>query len=91
MADKTGTDLLIGKLIISIGDLFNANMNQEPHLYLAILYIATFSLLYFQQCHSIIMAPVAIAIAINLNVDPRPFMVAVCSIKLFYDTNRLSN
>ena len=78
--DKTGTDLLIGKLIISIGDLFNANMNQEPHLYLAILYIATvlFSAFISNNAIAVIMAPVAIAIAINLNVDPRPFMVAVC-------------
>ena len=78
--DKTGTDLLIGKLIISIGDLFNANMNQEPHLYLAILYIATvfFSAFISNNAIAVIMAPVAIAIAINLKVDPRPFMVAVC-------------
>ncbi len=78
--DKTGTDLLIGKLIISIGDLFNTNMNQEPHLYLAILYISTvlFSAFISNNAIAVIMAPVAIAIAINLNVDPRPFMVAVC-------------
>tara|TARA_Y100001978_G_scaffold201316_1_gene219398 strand:- start:1427 stop:2578 length:1152 start_codon:yes stop_codon:yes gene_type:complete len=78
--DKTGTDLLIGKLIISIGDLFETNISQEPHLYLAILYIATvlFSAFISNNAIAVIMAPVAIAIAINLNVDPRPFMVAVC-------------
>ena len=78
--DNTGTDILIGNFIIYLGNFFNNGVNQDPHIHLAILYIATviFSAFISNNAIAIIMTPIALALAANLEINPRPFMVAVC-------------
>ena len=78
--DNTGTDVLIGDFIVYLGNLFDNGINQDPHIYLAILYISTvvFSAFISNNAIAIIMTPIAIALATNLDINPRPFMVAVC-------------
>ena len=78
--EKTGTDIVISDAIFSLGTFINSDGIQNPNIHLAVLYMTTFLLSAFVSNNAIavVMTPIALALAVQLNVDPRPFMVAVC-------------
>ncbi len=76
---STGTDVIIGKSIIFLGELF---MNPEAPNYaimVSLIYLVSFVLSAFisNTAIAIVMTPIAIALAHSLGIDSRPFLVAV--------------
>ncbi len=75
---NTELDLLIGDLIINFNNYFSNTIN--PTIILSILYFITFLLSAFisNAAVAIILTPIGIILANNLNIDPRPFVIAIC-------------
>jgi di/tricarboxylate transporter len=77
---KTGLDIIIGNLIISLGTLMSGTENVNPIIILAVLYGVTFILSAFisNAAVAVMLTPIGIMLASILYVDPRPFLVAIC-------------
>ena len=77
---KTNLDEVTGNLIIGIGTLIGGGEGLDPVIILAVLYGVTFILSAFisNAAVAVMLTPVGIMLATILNVDPRPFLVAIC-------------
>ncbi|MBC8256733.1 MAG: SLC13 family permease [Candidatus Marinimicrobia bacterium] len=77
---KTNLDEVIGNLIIGIGTLISSSDGLDPTIILAVLYGVTFILSAFisNAAVAVMLTPIGIMLATILNVDPRPFLVAIC-------------
>ena len=77
---KTNLDEVIGNLIIGIGTLIGGREGLDPTIILAVLYGVTFILSAFisNAAVAVMLTPIGIMLATILNVDPRPFLVAIC-------------
>ena len=77
---KTNLDELTGNLIIGIGTLIGGREGLDPVIILAVLYGVTFILSAFisNVAVAVMLTPIGIMLATILNVDPRPFLVAIC-------------
>ncbi len=77
---NTGADLLLGEAIINLGILLGGVEQQNPLIFLSILYFVTFvlSALISNAAVAVILTPIGFIIADILIVDPRPFLVAIC-------------
>ena len=77
---KTNLDEVIGDLIIGIGTLIGGGEGLDPVIILAVLYGVTFILSAFisNAAVAVMLTPIGIMLATTLNVDPRPFLVAIC-------------
>jgi di/tricarboxylate transporter len=78
--NKTGLDNTIGNMIIFIGTLLGGVESVNPVVILAVLYGVTFILSAFvsNAAIAVIIAPIGIMLSSVLQVDPRPFLVAIC-------------
>jgi di/tricarboxylate transporter len=76
---KTNLDEVTGDLIIGIGTLIGGG-GLDPVIILAVLYGVTFILSAFisNVAVAVMLTPIGIMLATILNVDPRPFLVAIC-------------
>ncbi len=76
---STGADVIIGKAIISLGDMILGPDGEGYTVYLSILYLASFFLSAFisNTAIAIVMTPIAIALGNSLGIDSRPLLVAV--------------
>jgi di/tricarboxylate transporter len=77
---KTNLDEVTGNLIIGIGTLIGGGEGLDPVIILAVLYGVTFILSAFisNAAVAVMLTPIGIMLASILNVDPRPFLVAIC-------------
>ena len=77
---KTNLDEVTGNLIIGIGTLIGGGEGLDPVIILAVLYGVTFILSAFisNAAVAVMLTPIGIMLATILNVDPRPFLVAIC-------------
>ena len=77
---KTNLDEVTGNLIIVIGTLIGGGEGLDPVIILAVLYGVTFILSAFisNAAVAVMLTPIGIMLATILNVDPRPFLVAIC-------------
>ena len=77
---KTNLDEVTGDLIIGIGTLIGGGEGLDPVIILAVLYGVTFILSAFisNAAVAVMLTPIGIMLATILNVDPRPFLVAIC-------------
>jgi di/tricarboxylate transporter len=77
---KTELDKDIGNLIIILGSLFSGFDIVNPIIILTILYGFSFMFSAFMSnaAVAIILTPIGVMLAAMLNVDPRPFLVAIC-------------
>ena len=77
---KTNLDEVTGDLIIGIGTLIGGREGLDPVIILAVLYGVTFILSAFisNVAVAVMLTPIGIMLATILNVDPRPFLVAIC-------------
>ena len=77
---KTGLDNTIGNMIISLGAIVGGVENVNPVIILGVLYAVTFVLSAFvsNAAVAIMITPIGIMLASVLQVDPRPFLVAIC-------------
>ena len=77
---KTNLDEVTGDLIIGIGTLIGGGEGLDPVIILAVLYGVTFILSAFisNVAVAVMLTPIGIMLATILNVDPRPFLVAIC-------------
>ena len=77
---KTNLDEVTGDLIIGIGILIGGGEGLDPVIILAVLYGVTFILSAFisNVAVAVMLTPIGIMLATILNVDPRPFLVAIC-------------
>ena len=77
---KTNLDEVTGDLIIGIGTLIGRGEGLDPVIILAVLYGVTFILSAFisNAAVAVMLTPIGIMLATILNVDPRPFLVAIC-------------
>ena len=77
---NTGADKLLGDFIIYIAEIVVSFTGSEKITYLSLLYFFTFTLSAFMSnaAVAIIIAPIGIYLAAQLNLDPRPFLVAIC-------------
>ena len=77
---KTGLDVLTGNLIISLGTLMGGVENVNPIIILAVLYGVTFVLSAFisNAAVAVMLTPIGVMLASIIQVDPRPFLVAIC-------------
>ena len=77
---KTNLDEVTGNLIIGIGTLIGGGEGLDPVIILAVLYGVTFILSAFisNVAVAVMLTPIGIMLATILNVDPRPFLVAIC-------------
>ena len=77
---KTNLDEVIGNFIIGVGTLIGGGEGLDPVIILAILYGVTFILSAFisNAAVAVMLTPIGIMLATILNVDPRPFLVAIC-------------
>ena len=77
---KTNLDEVTGNLIIGIGTLIGGREGLDPVIILAVLYGVTFILSAFisNAAVAVMLTPIGIMLASILNVDPRPFLVAIC-------------
>ena len=77
---KTNLDEVTGDLIIGIGKLIGGGEGLDPVIILAVLYGVTFILSAFisNVAVAVMLTPIGIMLATILNVDPRPFLVAIC-------------
>lgn len=76
--EKTGTTGLLGTSIASIGGQFSSNT--APYAVLSVLYLVTVLLTAIMSNTSaaIVLTPIAIVVAREFGVDPRPFIFAIC-------------
>ena len=77
---KTSLDITIGNMIIALGSLIGGVENVNPIIILAVLYGVTFLLSAFvsNAAVAVMITPIGIMLASILQVDPRPFLVAIC-------------
>jgi len=77
---KTGLDNTIGEIIISMGTFIGGVESVNPVIILAVLYGVTFILSAFisNAAIAVIITPIGIMLSSVLQVDPRPFLVAIC-------------
>jgi len=77
---KTGLDNTIGNMIISLATIVGGVENLKPGIILAVLYGVTFVLSAFvsNAAVAVMITPIGIMLASVLQVDPRPFLVAIC-------------
>ncbi|MAQ43725.1 MAG: hypothetical protein CMG25_04480 [Candidatus Marinimicrobia bacterium] len=77
---NTGADQLLGDLIIQIANFLSGFSSSTYMVYLSLLYSVTFILSAFMSnaAVAIILAPIGIYLAAQLNIDPRPFLIAIC-------------
>ena len=77
---KTGLDITIGNMIISLGAIVGGMENVNPVIILGVLYGVTFVLSAFvsNAAVAIMITPIGIMLSSVLQVDPRPFLVAIC-------------
>ena len=77
---KTGMDIIIGELIITLGMFIGGLENVNPVIILAVLYGVTFLLSAFisNAAVAVMLTPIGVMLASILNVDPRPLLVAIC-------------
>ena len=77
---KTNLDEIIGAMIIIIGTFIGGVENANPVIILAVLYFVTFilSAIISNAAVAIILTPIGLMLASFINVDPRPFLVAIC-------------
>lgn len=76
--EKTGTTALIGSSIASLGEFFSGPI--APYITLSILFLITvlFTSVISNASAVILLIPIALAIAQNMDISPRPFIFAVC-------------
>ena len=77
---KTGLDVVTGNLIIVLGTLMGGVENVNPVIILAVLYGVTFVLSAFisNAAVAVMLTPIGVMLASIIQVDPRPFLVAIC-------------
>ena len=77
---KTGLDVLTGNFIIALGTLMGGVENVNPVIILAVLYGVTFVLSAFisNAAVAVMLTPIGVMLASIIQVDPRPFLVAIC-------------
>jgi di/tricarboxylate transporter len=77
---KTNLDEIIGNMIVLFGTLIGGVDNVNPVVILAVLYFVTFimSAIISNAAVAIILTPIGLMLASIINVDPRPFLVAIC-------------
>ena len=77
---KTELDKDLGNLIIILGSLFSEAGIVSPIVILTILYGFSFMFSAFMSnaAVAIILTPIGVMLAAMLNVDPRPFLIAIC-------------
>ena len=77
---KTGLDVLTGNLIIALGTLMGGVENVNPVIILTVLYGVTFVLSAFisNAAVAVMLTPIGVMLASIIQVDPRPFLVAIC-------------
>ena len=77
---KTGLDVLMGNLIIALGTLMGGVENVNPIIILTVLYGVTFVLSAFisNAAVAVMLTPIGVMLASIIQVDPRPFLVAIC-------------
>ena len=77
---NTGADRLLGDFIIYVAEFISAYTGNEEITYLSLLYSFTFILSAFMSnaAVAIIIAPIGIYLAAQLNIDPRAFLIAIC-------------
>ena len=75
---KTGAADILGTAIAHMGGLFPARI--APYAIISILYLVTvlFSAVMSAKSAAIILTPIAIVAAQEFNIDPRPFIFAIC-------------
>jgi len=76
---KTGTAYWMGNGLINLVNLIE-NPSWHPFIMLSLIYLTTMILteLASNAATGIIMTPIAISAAVQMNLDPRPFIFAVC-------------
>jgi len=76
---STGTDVIIGKSIIYMGELFMTPESPNYTVMVSLIYLVSFIMTAFisNTAIAIVMTPIAIALAHSLGIDPRPFLVGV--------------
>ena len=77
---NTGADRLLGDSIIRLAEFLSGFSSSHYMVYLSLLYFVTFILSAFMSnaAVAIILAPIGIYLSSQLNIDPRPFLVAIC-------------
>ena len=67
-------------MIIILGTLIGGVENAHPVIILAVLYFVTFilSAIISNAAVAIMLTPIGLMLASIINVDPRPFLVAIC-------------
>ena len=77
---KTGLDVLTGNFIIALGTLMGGVDNVNPVIILTVLYGVTFVLSAFisNAAVAVMLTPIGVMLASIIQVDPRPFLVAIC-------------
>ncbi len=76
---KTGTAYWMGNGLINLVNLIE-DPSWHPFIMLSLIYLTTMILteLASNAATGIIMTPIAISAAVQMNLDPRPFIFAVC-------------
>ena len=77
---NTGADQLLGDSIIQLAEFLSRFSSSHYMIYLSLLYFVTFVLSAFMSnaAVAIILAPIGLYLAAQLNIDPRPFLIAIC-------------
>ncbi len=77
---KTHLDEMMGNLILILGILLGGVENANPVIILAVLYFVTFilSAIISNAVVAIMLTPIGLMLASIIDVDPRPFLVAIC-------------
>ena len=77
---NTGADQLLGDSIIQLAEFLSRFSSSHYMIYLSLLYFVTFVLSAFisNAAVAIILTPIGLYLASQLNIDPRPFLIAIC-------------
>ncbi len=77
--EHTGFDSIIRDSFLSLKEIIPES-EYGKYIFLAIFYFTTFILTAFisNAAVAIILTPIAISIAIGIDVDPKPFLMAIC-------------
>jgi di/tricarboxylate transporter len=75
---SSGTSALVGDSLSKILDIFPNHL--QPYVLVSLMYLITTILTEISSnaATAILMTPIALAVSTNLNLDPRPFIFAIC-------------
>lgn len=76
----TDTSGLIANFIANLGSIQFIPSHYQPYILLATIYLITWLFTEFLSNNAAValMIPIAISLAINIGLDPRPFVIACC-------------